>query len=92
MLASADAPATARKSIAKASLPVRTRRRHVQVSKNRSHHASGDFVRGLDVGANFREASQSDAKMATPETFSEEGSETMYEKVRTSVFLPKRNV
>ena len=30
--------------------------------------------------------------MATPETFSEEGSETMYEKVRASVFLPKRNV
>ena len=47
---------------------------------------------GVLRGANFREASQNDAKMATPETFSETGSETMYEKARTSVLLPKRNV
>ena len=46
----------------------------------------------LRGGGNFREASQNDAKMATPETFSETGSETMYEKARTSVLLPKRNV
>ena len=30
--------------------------------------------------------------MATPETFSETEGETMYEKARTSVLLPKRNV
>ena len=40
----------------------------------------------------YRVFSPNAAKMATPETFSETESETMYEKARTSVLLPKRNV
>ena len=45
----------------------------------------------LTWGQNFREASQNDAKMASPET-TETADATMYEKARTSVLLPKRNV
>ena len=91
MLASADGLLQPASWPAKASLPVRICQRIFQASKNSSHHASGDFVRGLDVGANFREASPNDAKMASPET-TETADATMYEKARTSVLLPKRNV
>ena len=92
MLASADAP------LLQAASRSRRRRRSSGSVDDSSKQVEISHIMRLAIscgvlrGANFREASQNDAKMATPETFSETGSETMYEKARTSVLLPKRNV
>ena len=61
--------AAASKSIAKASLPVRICQRIFQASKNSSHHASGDFVRGLDVGQTFERPRKATPKWLLPRHF-----------------------
>ena len=61
-------------------------------SKLQTRACFGRSKPAIVVISNFAQPAHFDAKMATPETFSETESETMYEKARTSVLLPKRNV
>ena len=69
MLASADGLLQPASWPAKASLPVRICQRIFQASKNSSHHASGDFVRGLDVGQTFERPRKATPKWLLPRHF-----------------------
>ena len=80
-----------------ASRPRRRRRLSVsvddsskQVKTGHIKGLSGDFVRGM-MWTSLQTLPHNDAVMASPET-TETADATMYEKVRTSVLLPKRNV
>ena len=92
MLASADAPLLRSQQVGRKASPLSGSVNESSKQVKIAHIMRLAISCGvLTWGANFREASHNDAKMASPET-TETADATMYEKARTSVLLPKRNV